>query len=171
MIILGRLTAPYGVQGWLRLHHFGDDPDRWREIRNWWLGQDEHDFSAWRSHTLQSMRLQGKGWVVKLTGVDDRNAAEALIGTFVGAPRASLPKTGPDEYYWADLIGLRVVNEQDESLGSVADLIEAGAHAVMVLKEGEGELAIERLLPFVGAVIKDVDVTAGVVRVAWERDW
>lgn len=171
MIILGRLTAPHGVQGWLRLHHFGDDPERWREISRWWLGQDEQDFSAWRAYALQSMRLQGKGWIVKLTGVDDRNGAEALVGSFVGAPRAALPVPEPDEFYWADLVGLRVVNEQGESLGSVAELIEAGAHAVAVVREGEGEQATERLLPFVGAVIKDVDVSAGVMRVAWERDW
>ena len=110
MIVLGRLTAPYGVQGWLRLHDFGDDPERWREIRSWWLGRDEQDFSGWRSYALQSMRLQGKGRVIKLTGVDGRSAAEAMVGSFVGAPRTALPKTGPDEFYWADLIGLRVVN-------------------------------------------------------------
>ena len=171
MIVLGRITAPYGVTGWLRLHPFGDDPDSWRAIKNWWLGSDEKDFSGWRAWPLQAVRRQGNGWVVKLTGVDDRNAAEQLVGQFVGAPRNALPATAQDEYYWADLIGLTVVNEQQETLGRVTELIESGAHAVVVVKDGEGKEAKQRLLPFVGQVVKDVDVPAGVMRVDWERDW
>lgn len=171
MIVLGRITAPYGVNGWLRLHPFGDEPERWREIRHWWLGRDEQDFSGWRSYPLQALRLQGKSWVVKLTGVEDRNAAEQMVGQFVGAPRDALPATKQDEFYWADLVGLTVVNEQQETLGRVIELIESGAHAVMVVQEGEGEKMQQRLLPFVGHVVKDVDVPAGVMRVDWERDW
>jgi 16S rRNA processing protein RimM len=171
MIVLGRIIAPYGVNGWLRLHPFGDDPERWREIGRWWLGSDEKDFSGWRAWPLQAMRRQGKGWVVKLTGVEDRNGAEQLVGSFIGAPRNALPATEQDEYYWADLVGLSVVNEKQETLGRVAELIESGAHAVMVVMEGEGERAQQRLLPFVGKVVKTVDVPAGVIRVDWERDW
>lgn len=171
MIVLGRIIAPYGVKGWLRLHPFGDDPGCWQEISRWWLGADENDFSAWRAWPLQAMRLQGKGWVVKLTGVDDRDSAEQLVGQYVGAPRSALPATERDEYYWADLVGLAVVNEKQEPLGHVAELIESGAHAVMVVKAGEGRDAVERLLPFVGQVVKEVDVPAGVIRVDWERDW
>lgn len=171
MVVLGRFTAPYGVKGWLRLHPFGDDPDRWREIKHWWLGDDDRDFSGWRAWPLQAMRPQGNGWVVKLTGVDDRGGAEELVGRYVGAPRGALPATEENEYYWADLVGLEVVNEKQETLGRVTELIESGAHAVMVVREGEGKEAQRRLLPFVGQVVKEVDVPAGVVRVAWETDW
>ncbi len=171
MVVLGRITAPYGVTGWLKLHPFGDDPDRWREISRWWLGADESDFSGWRAWPLQAMRMQGKGWVVKLTGIDDRDSAERIVGQYVGAPRTALPATEPDEFYWADLIGLAVVNEQQEMLGHVAEMVEAGAHAVMVVKSGEGRDTVERLLPFVGQVVKEVDVPAGVMRVDWHKDW
>lgn len=171
MIVLGRISAPYGVQGWLRLHPFGAEPARWNEIRHWWLGRDEQDFSGWKSWPLQMLRSQGSGWVLKLTGIDDRNAAEQLVGQFFGAPRAALPATAQDEYYWADLVGLTVLNEKQETLGRVTGLIEAGAHAVLVVKEGAGDQARERLLPFVAAVVNDVDVPGGVIRVAWEPDW
>lgn len=167
MVVLGRITAPYGVQGWVRLHPFGDDPASWREIDRWWLGSDETDFSAWRAYPLQTLRLQGKSWVAKFSGVDDRNGAEQLVGQYVGAPRSALPATGQDEFYWADLVGLNVVNEKQESLGHVAELLESGAHAVMVVVDGE----TKRLLPFVGHVVKDVNIAAGLMRVDWERDW
>lgn len=171
MVVLGRITAPYGVHGWLRLHPFGDDPGRWREIQRWWLGASVDDFGGWNAYTLQTLRFHGKGWIVKLTGVDDRNTAESLVGQYVGAPRTALPTPEADEYYWADLVGLDVVNEKQEPLGRVVEMIESGAHAVMVVKAGEGDKAVERLLPFVAAVVKDVDLPAGMVRVAWECDW
>lgn len=171
MIVLGRITAPYGVKGWLRLHPFGDEPERWAEIRHWWLGSDEQNVAGWRAYPLQALRQHGRGWVVKLTGIEDRTAAERLVGQWVGAPRSALPATGQDEFYWADLIGLTVVNEKQETLGRVTELIESGAHAVVVVQEGEGEKTQQRLLPFVGRVVKDVDVPAGVMRVDWERDW
>jgi 16S rRNA processing protein RimM len=113
------------------------------------------------------MRLHGKSWVAKLVGVDDRGGAEQLIGQYVGAPRSAMPKTGPDEFYWADLIGLEVVNLGGQSLGRVTEMIESGAHAVMMVDAGE----TRRLLPFVGHVVKEVDVAAGVMRVDWECDW
>lgn len=171
MIVLGRITAPYGVKGWLHLHPFGDDPASWRGIKRWWLGQDEQEFSTWRAYPLQMMRLHGKSWVVKLTGVDDRDAAERLVGSFFGAPRGELPATDENEFYWADLVGLAVVNERQESLGQVAEMIESGAHAVMVVQDGEGKEAKKRLLPFVDPLVKDVDIAAGRITVAWERDW
>lgn len=175
MVVLGRITAPYGVQGWLRLHPFGDDPGRWREIERWWLGEEENDFSGWRAYPLQAMRLQGKAWVVKLVGVDDRGGAEQMVGQYFGAPKSALPKVEQGEYYWADLIGLSVVNLANEPLGRVADMIESGAHAVLVVEEAidgdAGDNKTRRLLPFVGHVVKEVDVPAGMMRVDWERDW
>lgn len=172
MVILGRLTAPYGVQGWLRLHAFGDDPHCWRAMAQWWLGESEDDFAGWRAYPLKALRAQGKGWVVKFQGIDDRFAAEQLAGQFCGVPRADLPQAGQGEYYWADLIGLNVVNLADEGLGRVADMIESAAHAVVVVEEvAANGNRIERLVPFVGSVVKEVDVPAGLLRVDWARDW
>jgi 16S rRNA processing protein RimM len=171
MIVLGRITAPYGVKGWLKLHPFGDDPASWSKIDRWWLGSSDTDFGAWRAYSLQFLRPHGKGWVAKLTGVDGRDAAESLIGLYFGAPRTSLPQTEANEFYWADLLGLQAINQSGESLGQVAELLESGAHAVMVVREGEGENVVERLLPFVDHVVNEVDVPGGVIRVDWERDW
>lgn len=171
MIVLGQITAPYGVKGWVRLHPFGDDPDSWRSMKCWWVGHDGQNSFDWRTYQLQDFRLQGKDWVVKLSGVDSRDAAEALKGQLVGAPRSELPATEPGEYYWADLIGLKVINEQQEALGCIAELIESGAHAVLVVRAGEGDQAVERLLPFVGQVVKEVNVAGGQVIVDWGSDW
>jgi 16S rRNA processing protein RimM len=169
MIVLGRIVAPFGVRGWLKVRPFGDAPETWRKMPQWWLCADaEAAEAAWQPYELEDFRSHGAHWVAKLAGVDDRDGAERLDGRFVAAPRMALPGTETGEYYWNDLIGLAVANEQGDPLGSVTALLETGAHPVLVVKGEEGG---ERLLPFVAEVVKDVDVPGGRIRVAWGMDW
>ena len=168
MIVLGRIVAPYGVKGWLRLRPFGDDPQSWQKMPQWWLSPDDKlPEASWQPHALEAVKMHSDGVVLKLKGVDDRNGAEALDGCFVGAPRERLPQPQHDEYYWADLIGLTVLNLQGQPLGKVQSLIETGANEVLVLEDGERQ----RLVPFVAHVIKAVDVPGGTIRADWESDW
>jgi 16S rRNA processing protein RimM len=168
MIVLGRIVAPFGVQGWLRIHPFGDDPEAWRKMPRWWLSTDvDAQAESWQAHDLEAVKLHGDGVVAKLAGIDDRDASEALGSCYFGAPREVLPPAAPDEYYWTDLIGLVVVNMQDQSLGRVKSLIETGANQVLVVVAGEQE----RLLPFVEQVVKSVDVPGGSIRVDWDSGW
>lgn len=168
MIVLGRITAPFGIRGWVKIHPFGDDPDSWAHMPRWWLGTDESaGDDAWQARELKGCTPHGKGLVACFEGVDNRSAAERLTGLYVGAPRGFLPKTAKDEFYWADLIGLDVVNLAQEPLGKVADLLSSGAHEVLRVRDGEEE----RLLPFVAAVVKEVDLAGRKIRVDWARDW
>ena len=82
--------------------------------------------------------------------------------------RQTLPKPASNEYYWADLIGLTVVNTREEPLGQVLGLIETPANPVLRVGMAESK---ERLLPFVAAVVLDVDLSAQRIRVDWEADW
>lgn len=164
IVVLGRLADPYGIRGWIRLHAFGDDPLAWRAISAWQIGTEG---SAWHEIGLKGLKLHGDGLVVSLDGVDDRSAAEKLKGMLLGAPRSALPETGDDEFYWADLIGLGVVNAAGERLGEVAGLIETGANDVLRVVDGDAE----RLLPFVSAVVLAVDREVGLIRVEWGSDW
>jgi 16S rRNA processing protein RimM len=166
MVVLGRIVAPYGVRGWVKVHPLGDDPEAWCGMPQWWLGPDA-DGSCWQPYPLEAFRRHGAAWIAKLGGVDDRNGAEEVDGRYIAAPREAMPETAGDEYYWTDLIGLAVRNEQGESLGTVDSLLETGAHQVLVVQDGE----TKRLLPFVRQVVKDVDVGAGVIRVDWGMDW
>ena len=134
----------------------------------WWLSADvDAPAARWKVHGLEAVKLHGDGVVAKLEGIDDRDASEALGSCYFGAPRDALPPPAQDEYYWADLIGLAVVNMQDQPLGRVKSLIETGANQVLVVAEGERE----RLLPFVEQVVRRVDVPEGVIRADWDRDW
>ena len=169
MIVLGRITAPFGVRGWLKVQVFGDDPQAWAHMPSWWLSAEEQAAdAAWHTRQLAECKPHSKGLVVRFDGVEDRSLAEQLVGLYVGAPREALPKTATNEYYWTDLVGLEVVNLAGERLGRVAELVRAGAHEVLDVRDDGGS---KRLLPFVAAVIKEVDLAGSRIQVDWERDW
>ena len=168
MIVLGRILAPYGVRGAVKLQVYADAPASWCALPHWRLSADSEAGDAdWRECELQQASVHNKVVLAKLAGVEDRDAAARLSGCYVGVPRAALPATAKDEYYWADLVGLDVVNEDGDSLGRVSSLLESGANTVLCVGSGKEQ----RLLPFVAQVVKQVDVAGGVVRVAWGKDW
>jgi len=147
---------------------FADDPHKWSSLEHWWLGSEDAPAAPWQQRKLIRCSLRNGRLTAHLDGVADRNAADALRGVLIGAPRSALPPTAEGEYYWADLLGLAVSNMRNESLGRVVGLIETPANAVLQLADGTGG---ERLLPFVGAVVREVDLAGEHMRVDWEADW
>ena len=169
-IVLGKIVDAYGLNGWVKIHPFADDPMAWCTMPDWWLCPCEAALSldAWRTVGLLACRMQGASLLAQLAGVSDRTMAESLRGSLLGAPRNALPETSKDEYYWGDLIGLLVRNQQGEVLGSVFDLIETGANDVLLVRD---EAGLERLLPFINSVVLEVDLTGKVLLVDWGLDW
>ncbi|MDO8314063.1 MAG: ribosome maturation factor RimM [Rugosibacter sp.] len=168
MIVLGRIIAPFGVRGWLRIHPFGDDPLSWGAISHWWLSlKADAPPEQWKAYVPEAIKAHANGLVAKLAGVDDRDTSESIDGCFIGVLRDELPPVKRGEYYWDDLTGLSVVNLQGQLLGSVKSLLETGAHKVLVVASEENE----RLLPFVEHVVKRVDVPGKVIHVDWDADW
>lgn len=161
---MGRVVAPYGVKGWVRIEPYGAAPDSLKAHSSWWVGRS----GDWRELKVAECVLQhGASLVARFEGCVERDAALALKGSEVAVERAALPRNAVNEFYWADLVGLNVVNMRDEALGAVAGLFENGAHPVMrVVKDGT-----ERLLPFVEQVVRQVDMGDGRIRVEWELDW
>lgn len=168
MIVLGRIVAPFGIKGWVRVAPYGDDPERWGEMPQWWLCRDDAAADdAWQAMDVVECKLHGSGVIAALEQLPDRNAAEAVKGWFVGAPREALPEPDEEEYYWADLVGLSVCNRDGEALGEVAGLMSTGAHDVLRVVDGD----TERLIPFVAAYALEVDLAARRIVVDWQKDW
>jgi 16S rRNA processing protein RimM len=168
MIVMGRIVAPFGIKGWVRIAPFGEDPASWVEMPNLWISRDDNaPAEAWQTVEITECQVHGPNLIAALREVPDRNAAEALKGWYVGAPREAMPAPGEEEYYWADLIGLAVINKDGEALGEVAGLMSTGAHDVLRVVEGD----TERLIPFVAAYALDVDTQARRITVDWQKDW
>jgi 16S rRNA processing protein RimM len=168
IVVLGKIAGPHGLQGAVRVYPFADDPLAWSRLPQWWLGREGEAAELWRPTRLIKCDLRNEMLLAQLECVADRSAAEAAAGLLVGVPHQALPPTAADEYYWADLIGLEVVNTHGQSLGRILGLIETPANAVLRVGDGQGA---ERLLPFVAAVVLEVELAQARVRVAWEIDW
>jgi 16S rRNA processing protein RimM len=155
---MGRVVAPHGVNGWIKVQPFTRERESLVRYAQWQIGHED----SWRAWPVEAARVHGATVVAKLAGIDDRDQAAALRGQRIAVARSEFPRAAPREYYWADLVGLQVVNAEGVVLGKVVQLFETGANDVMVV-DGERE----RLLPFIETVIREVDLAAGCIRVDW----
>ena len=159
---MGRILAPFGVKGWVKVQPNTAATRNLLAYQTWWVGRE----GDWREIAVAEARVQGRAVVARLESCDDRDAAAAFRGKSVAVPRAALPRAQSGEYYWADLIGLAVVNGDAQAFGRITGVLQTGANDVLVVA-GERE----RLIPFIAEVIREVDVAAGVVRVDWGADY
>ena len=161
---MGRIVAPYGLNGWVRIEPYSAVPDSLSAYPVWWVGRN----GDWRELKVAESVLQhGVSLVARFQGCVERDAALALKGSEIALRRDKLPRSADNEFYWVDLVGLVVVNVRGEELGVITEIFDNGAHPVMRIVDGE----IERLLPFVEQVVRQVDMTQGRIRVEWELDW
>jgi 16S rRNA processing protein RimM len=159
---MGRILGPYGVRGFVRLRTFTQFIDSLTDYADWLISDGE----GWNSVQVEDAHVHAGHLVVKLAGVDDRDQAFALRGRDVAVPREALPPADEGEFYWADLIGLEVVNQQGEVLGNVEDLLETGANDVLVVQGDR-----QRLLPYVEQVVLDVNLEQRRIQVDWGLDY
>jgi 16S rRNA processing protein RimM len=162
MVVMARVAGPFGVKGWVKLQVFTERVDGLLDYPVWWIGQD----GGWEPVEVEQGAAHGAALVARLKGIDDREQAAVLRGREVAVPRAELPRNEEGEYYWTDLEGLRVGNLQGEALGVVTGLLETGASQVLVVQSER-----ERLIPFVSAVVKSVDLARGELVVDWGADF
>jgi 16S rRNA processing protein RimM len=115
---------------------------------------------------LESSRAQGDRWIVKLKGVATPEDARPYAGAGIWVARAALPPAPPGEFYQADLVGLKVLNQEGAVLGVVEHFVSAPANTVMVVR-GERE----HWLPVTRQHLLKVDLAAGEIRVDWPADF
>jgi 16S rRNA processing protein RimM len=162
MVVMGRVIAPFGIKGWVRLRTWTQTEEALASHPVWWLGNAGH----WASVELEDYEVHAKGVVAKLKGVDDRTAAQMLKGRDVGVPREALGKAGKGEIYWVDLAGFEVVNLEGVVLGEMAGRLDTVGNDVMMVKGDK-----EYLIPFVDAYVKEVSPASRRITVDWGRDY
>jgi len=163
LITLGTINGVYGVQGWVKVYSFTSPIENILKYKSWQLSQKNQN----KTVRVESGKKHGKGIIAKLEGYNDRDQAAALLKSEIRVSKSLLPELPSGEYYWTDLIGLRVTNLANIDFGIVDHLFETGANDVMVVK-GESE----RLIPFVqGQYIKEIDLKLGTVLVDWPEDF
>jgi 16S rRNA processing protein RimM len=155
-VLLAIIGAPHGIRGEVRVKTFTGDP---LAIGSYGPLSDEEG----RAFVVRSVRA-GKGVViVAFEGVGTREEAEALKGRSLHVPRGALPEElDEDEFYHADLVGLAVVDEAGQAVGTVAAVHNFGAGDILELALSHGRAV---MIPFSRAAVPNVDLELGQMRV------
>ena len=171
---LGEISGLHGVKGWVKVFSDTQPRENIFSYQPWQLHGPAGQFSVEVSH----WRKQGKTLVAHISGLSDREQARELIGAVISVPQSVLPELDQGEFYWSELIGLRVKTtdaKRDEvlDLGVVAELIETGANDVLVVRGDDESIdQAERLIPWLcEQVIKDVDLATGDINVDWDPEF
>lgn len=163
-VVIGRVSGVFGTRGWLKVQSYTRPAERLVDYAPWLLRTDD----GWEEVRLRESRRHHGGLIVALEGIDDRDRAAALVRRDIATRRERFAPPEPGEFYWFDLVGLRVVNRDDACLGHVRGLLETAAHDVLRVVDAAGR---ERLIPFVRDVyVLDVDTAGGSMRVDWHVD-
>lgn len=160
---MGRIAGAFGVRGWLKVLSDAEPAESLLDYSPWLLKLG----GEWKGYKVLEGGVHGKGLIARLEGVDDRDQAELLRGAEIAIERARLEPLEEGEYYWADLIGLRVVTTQGVELGRIERLMETGANDVLVVQGDR-----ERLIPYLRPdVVTSIDLKAGVLQVDWDPEF
>jgi 16S rRNA processing protein RimM len=162
-IVVGKISGVFGIKGWVKVFSYTAPRENILNYSPWILTKNDET----REVEVVTGNRQGKTIVAQLAGVNDRDAAAKQCGWHISIAYEQLPAIQENEYYWADLVGLKVITTAGVELGRVDYLLETAANDVLVVA-GERE----RLIPFLqGSTIINVDLDVGVVTVDWDPEF
>lgn len=168
MVVMGQIVGSFGVYGWVKIYPFTEFQDGLLNYPVWWLGKGDGN---WCETRVIKCNIHSKLLVSLLEHCTDRTAAMKMRNMLIAVPRnmlPALPDNGEEGYYWEDLIGLEVVNLQNEELGTVIGIIESASNDILQIQSLEEN---ERLIPFIKKFIVNVDLKDCQIIVDWGLDY
>lgn len=166
-LIVGKIGAPHGVKGWVRITSYTEELDGIFDFSPWLLTVQ----GEVKEYRVADWKHQSKALIAKLEGVTTRDHAEAIKNKEISVLEAQLPTLEQGDFYWRDLIGLKVHTESGYDLGKVEQLFETGANDVLMVKANINDAfgAKQRMIPYLlEQVIKSVDMEAKIITVDWD---
>jgi len=162
-VAMGYIKGVFGIKGWLKIAANTEYTDSLLDYPEWQLCKDGKTLNV----VLEAGKIVNGELQVKFEGIDDRDQAFALRGYTIEIPREAFAPTEEDEYYWADLVGMTVINKENIVLGKVSNLMETGANDVLMIKGEHGQI----LIPFVSNYIESVDTDSKTIIADWGLDY
>ena len=162
LVIIGKIISAYGIKGWVKIRPFTETAKNFIQYKTQFLSRNQKD---WNRVEIKEIKIQGQDVIADI-GLIDRDQSISHKGYFLAIERDQLPQVPEDEFYWDDLIGLKVIDVDREDLGKVVGLIETGANDVLVVSGDR-----ERLIPYIPQVIKKVDTHNQLIEVDWDKEF
>ena len=158
-ILLGKVIGTHGIRGQLRVHSFSGEFEHLLGLQTVTLKDAAGTFETF---TVAVAALHGRRVLLKLQGFDDIDQVLPLVGREVYAERELLPELAEDEFFWDDLLGLTVVTDGGQTLGTIHEIIATGSNDVYVVRGGPKEY----LIPALEDVVTGVDLEAGTMTIS-----
>ena len=158
LLPIGRVIKTHGVKGRVKVEYFGEDLHRFSHYREILIvGEREEP----EPYEMIEAIPHPPGLILRLKGIEKIEEAESLIGKEILIRKEALLELEDGEYYWADILGMRVETQEDKGIGRVKEIFHTGAHDVYVVEGKRGEI----LLPATEQVIQNIDLEKRVMRV------
>lgn len=157
---VGVITSAHGIRGAVKVFPKTDDAERFEDLEEVFFSKHDSE-TILGSYRIESVAYMQNMVLLKFEGINDRNAAELLKGQELWVDRAHAVALEDDEYYMADLIGMKAVSEEGEELGEVIDYMETAANLVLVVRKDREEI----LIPMVDVFVRNVDFDQNVITI------
>ncbi len=158
-LAVARVVAAHGIRGDVRCSLLTDFPERFKRGLRLYVGDER------APHEVERARVDRKGVLLKLSGVDRRDDAETLRGALLCVAEKDAVRLPRGSYFWHDIIGLRVRTTEGRELGKVAEIMETGSADVYVVRPDPPDRG-ELLLPAIKDVVQKIDLEQGEMTVA-----
>jgi 16S rRNA processing protein RimM len=170
-LIIGRITAVFGVRGWVKVLSFTQQPEKIFDYQPWQVDKQ----GTGQTIEVDEWKIHGDGLVARLKGVDDRDVAREWCQLDIRVGQDALPDLQDNDYYWHQLQGLVVYNHYGDSiqrLGKVSSMLETGANDVIVVTgDAESIDRNERLIPYAKQYVTNIDLESQKIDVVWDPDF
>lgn len=163
-VIVGQFGRPHGVKGFVTVHSFTTPPENIIEYRPWYIAMND----TWNELTFRQLSFGSRHSLALVEGYETREAAALLTNCEIGVLQDNFPVLPSGEFYWHELTGLQVINPAGTVFGRVHNLLNTGAHDVLVVEQN-GQ---QRMIPYVlDRIVLRIDKHAGLILVDWEEDY
>ncbi|MEM7466578.1 MAG: ribosome maturation factor RimM [Pseudomonadota bacterium] len=160
LLQVGKVSGLFGTRGWVKLFSYTRPRSNLIEFPSLVLGSEQ------TPRSIQAAKSHGNKLVALLSDVQTRDDAAKLVDLDIFVKRSWLPEAADNEYFWADLVDLEVINREGQSLGRVRKLHETGGNDVLEIHGDE-----LRLIPFVlDTYVVEVDLAKRLITVDWHPD-
>lgn len=149
-VIIGRIGAPHGVRGEVRIIPLTDFPDRFQNLKSVFIDEQI-------KLEINNVKYNKQFIILKFKGIDNRSDIDPLKGKLIQVDRKDVPPLAAGEYYNFDIIGLEVYNEKKERLGKIEQILKTGSNDVYIANNA----GKQTLIPALKKVVTNIDIEVG----------
>ena len=148
---VGKLTGCFGIKGFLKIQPVTPDPERFSTLKSVYVGPSTDNTSV---YDIEAVESKGKGLVVKFAAIDDRTAAEVLVGQYMFVDEKQRVRPGRGSYFVDDVIGCEVAGADGKVIGVVTEVFQLSGHDLWEVQTG----TTKAMIPAVKEFVRDVDL-------------